>query len=49
VETEVDPELYRPTDAAVALDMTKIRKDCNWLPQYELSETLDAMLSLVGH
>jgi len=45
VETEVDPALYRPTDATAALDLTKIQTDCGWTAQYDLSDTLDAMLA----
>ncbi len=45
VETEVDPKLYRPTDSTAALDLTKIQADCGWQAEYDLSETLDAMLA----
>ncbi len=44
VETEVDPALYRPTNKTAALDLTKIYDHCGWMPQYDLSATLDAML-----
>jgi len=44
VETKVDATLYRPTNKTAALDLTKIYDHCGWVPQYELSATLDAML-----
>jgi len=45
VRTQVAPDLYRPTDVAAALDLTKIERDCGWQAQYDLSATLDGMLA----
>lgn len=46
VETELDPQLLRPSDEAVIFgDTSKIRRDTGWQPAYELRQTLSDMLA----
>lgn len=39
-ETEVDPELYRPTDSSPTLDTSKLRRTTAWKPEIDLEDTL---------
>ena len=45
---EVDPALWRPTDASLELDTTPIR-ELGWEPQFTLDETLVSMIEHVKH
>ncbi|MCC5850030.1 MAG: GDP-mannose 4,6-dehydratase [Verrucomicrobia bacterium] len=43
-ETEVDPALFRPTDASPLLSTDKIRESCGWTPQIPLEQSLRDIL-----
>ena len=36
----VDPALYRPSDASLRLDISRLREHTGWSPEYTLQETL---------
>ncbi len=44
-ECRVDAERFRETDHAPVLNSSRIRRLCGWEPEYDLRETLRAMLS----
>jgi GDP-4-dehydro-6-deoxy-D-mannose reductase len=43
-QMEVDPALFRPTDASPLLDTTKIRSECGWKPEISLETSLRDIL-----
>lgn len=43
-ETEIDPALFRPTDASPLLSTEKIRETCGWTPQIPLEQSLRDIL-----
>ncbi len=36
----VDPALYRPSDASLKLDVSRLREHTSWIPEYTLDQTL---------
>jgi GDP-4-dehydro-6-deoxy-D-mannose reductase len=40
----VDPDLVRPADASIRLDVTRLRETAAWTPKYRLDDTLRDML-----
>ena len=40
----VDPELVRPADASIHLDVTRLRHTCGWTPKYTFDQTLRDMI-----
>lgn len=43
-KTEVNPDLYRPTDASPCLSIEKIRTACGWVPEIPLEQSLRDIL-----
>lgn len=41
----VDPELVRPADASIHLDVTRLRHTCGWSPKYAFDDTLRDMIA----
>jgi GDP-4-dehydro-6-deoxy-D-mannose reductase len=44
----VDPEKFRPTDAAPVLDTAKLRNDTGWCPKFSLDDTFRDILAGVS-
>lgn len=40
-KVEISPSLYRPSDASLRLDISKLREHTGWSPKYELNHTLN--------
>ena len=41
----VDPELYRPSDASLRLDVSRLREHTGWTPRFSLDQTLADILA----
>ena len=47
LETETDPDLWRPTDRSPELECSKILADTDWHPAYSMEQTLAGVLESV--
>lgn len=43
----VDPALYRPSDASLKLDVSRLRDHTSWIPEFTLDETLSDIVSSI--
>lgn len=47
VNTEIDPDLWRPTDRSPELDGSKMLADTDWRPAYSMEQTLTDILDSI--
>ena len=44
----IDPALYRPSDASLRLDVSRLRDHTGWTPEYTLRRTLEDIVATCG-